>query len=117
MIQSGTNLADFIPRRLAWGIVIAVLAAITIFALPNMKFGSAAKRELNLADRNTYMQMVGLTKTEIQQKFGPPKRIDDVKNALYYDIPDNENDSSKIYTWVEISFDKTDHCTSFKVGD
>lgn len=116
MIQSGTNLGDFLPRRLAWGIVIVVLLAAAIFVLPNLKFGSG-KGELNLADRNTYMQMMSLTKAEIQQEFGPPKKVDPAKNELYYDIPANENSSTKLSPCLRISFDAKDRCTSFAVED
>ena len=117
MIQSGTNLGDFLPRRLAWGIVIVVLVLIVDFALPRHLFFNISKHDLNLADRNTYMQMMGMTKAEIQQKFGPPKKDDTVKNELFYDIPESGVSSVKLSSWLRISFDAQDRCTSFAVED
>lgn len=111
MIQSGTNLADFLPRRLAWGIVIVVLLGIAIFALPNMKFGSG-NVELNLADRNTYMQLLGMTKAEITQKFGQPKS--ESNDAWTYDLPQTMPAAVGI-EMLRIEFNATDRCQRFEV--
>jgi len=112
MIQSGTNLAQFLPRRLAWGMVIAVLLAIVIFVLPGLKFGSASKGELNLADRNTYMSMLGRTKAEIQSKLGPPSV--DGENLLFYTLSEPSPESGELEV-LHIEFDAADHCQKFAV--
>jgi len=117
MPQGGTNFADFLPRRLAWGIVIVVLLAVAIFVLPNLKFGAAAKQELDLADRNTYMQMLGLTKSEIHQKWGPPSSVDPANNEIIYKMPETGTMPGSLSTSVFITFDAKDRCTRFQVRD
>jgi hypothetical protein len=116
MIQSGTDLADFLPKRLAWGIVIVVLLGIAIFALPNINFGST--QELNLANRKTYKLMIGMNKTEILQKFGSPKSSDQAKNELTYNMPGTGSSMPFDFsTWVVISFDANDRCTNYSILD
>lgn len=111
MIRHETNFADFLPRRLAWGIVIVAFLAIAIFVLPNLKSGAGAKKELDLADRNTFMQMLGMSKAEIQQKFGPPTKAGE-KEWLYQLTTEPAADEVEV---LRVEFGNADLCQRFEV--
>ncbi len=117
MMRHETNLADFLPRRLAWGIVIAVMLAVAIFVLPNLKFGGAAQREPEIGNADSYMQLLGLSKAEIQQKWGPPDSVDPASNEISYKIPETGMLPGSLSKSIFLTFDANDRCTRFLVHD
>jgi hypothetical protein len=117
MIQNGTDFDQFLPRRLAWGIVIAVLLAVALFTLPNLKFGVAEKKELDLADRNTFQQLLGMSKAELQSKFGPPTAVDKAVGTWSYQLPAPPRDMLPKPTYVGLDFDQADRCTKYWLFD
>ena len=117
MIQSGADLDQFLPKRVAWGIVIIVLLAVAIFVLPNLKFGGAAKREPEIGNADSYMQLLGLSKAEIRRKWGPPDSVDTTNNEIGYKIPDTGTLPGSLSKSLFLTFDTNDKCTRFLVHD
>lgn len=116
MIQSGTDIAQFLPRRVAWGMVIVAFLAIAVFVLPKLKF-DAAKREPEIGNADSYMQLLGLSKAEIQRKWGLPDSVDPANNEVCYEIPNTGTLPGSLSKSVFLSFDANDKCIRFLAHD